>query len=296
MPRSLTLAAVACVSLARPPRVLACATCSTGDPTLTAMGAEQPFQNRMRVSMELRQRVDTIGQGTGELRLSEQRLDLQMAWAPHERLFLMATVPTLHREVEYAGAFKRKSWGIGDVELRAKAFIYRDKAFAPRHLVGALAGVKLPTAPLERNSAGDLLPIEVQSGTGSVDPMLGLSYGFFAFPWSTYASAQVVIPTKGTNGFRASRSLLTTVALQRHLGEQVAVRLAADTRLDGKSIENDAEAGDSGGFIAFASPELLYSPVTDFTISVYARISVLNRLEGRHVEPYVVGGAVAYDF
>jgi hypothetical protein len=140
------------------------------------------------------------------------------------------------------------------------------------------------------------LPIEVQPGTGSVDPMFGASYGFFAFPWSTYASAQVVIPTKGTQGYRGSRALLSTVALQRHLGERVAVRLAADTRVDGRAIEHGDPAEDSSGFIAFVSPEVLLSASMDITVSIYARISVLNRLEGRHVEPYIAGVAVAYDF
>lgn len=294
----MSTASAALALLAAAPRwAAACASCGCGDPTLTAMGTEQPFQNRLRASLDLRQRVDDIGQGAGELRLSEQRLDAQLAWAPARSVFLLATMPALRREISYAGdLFRRTSWGPGDLELRAKVFLYRDRAFAPRHLVAAIGGAKLPTAALERNASGELLPIEVQPGTGSFDPIAGASYAFFAFPWSLYASAQVVLPTAGTEGFRASRSLRTTVAAQRQLGTLVAARLAADTRVDGRAVEHGAPAEDSGGYIVFASPELLLSPATDLTVVLYARLSALNRLQGRHVEPYVLGAAIAYDF
>ncbi len=232
----------------------ACASCALGDPTLTAMGTEQPYVNRLRASLELRHRVDEIGEGGAGLRLTEQRLDSQLAWAPHPRVFLLGTFPLLRREVSYADVLHRRTWGPGDIELRAKVFVYRDREFALRHLVAALVGVKLPTAALEKSPAGQTLPIEVQPGTGSVDPIIGASYGFFSMPWSVYASTQAVVSTTGTNGFRASRSLRSTVALQRQLGTLTALRLAADTRLDGKERERDAESPDSGGFIAFAAP------------------------------------------
>src|SRR5262249_55915993 len=148
----------------------------------------------------------------------------------------------------------------------------------------------------EREDNGTLLPIEVQPGTGSVDPMAGFSYNYFAFPWSLYASTTLVIPTEGTSGFRASRSLRSTVSLQRHLLESLALRLSADTRVDGKAVENGGPAADSGGFIAFTSPEVLWSPTTDVTLSLFARIATVNHLDGSHREPYVLGASVAYDF
>jgi len=293
----LSTALTATLLAAAPRSARACASCSCGDPTLTAMGTEQPFRNRLRASLDLRHRIDDIGTGAGELRLSEQRLDAQLAWAPVRSVFLLATMPALRREVSYAGdLFSRTSWGPGDAELRAKAFIYRDRDFAPRHLVALIAGMKLPTAPLERDDAGQLLPIEVQPGTGSFDPILGASYAHFAAPLSLYASVQAFLPNAGTDGYRASRSLRTTVAAQRQLSDAVAARLAVDTRLDGRAVEHGAAAEDSGGFIAFASPELLLSPVTDLTLGAYARISAINRLQGRHVEPYSMGLTVAYDF
>ncbi len=295
-PAWLLLLAGVAVTVAGERAARACANCSCGDPTLTVLGTEQPFRNRIRAALEFRHRIDEVGQGPTALRLSEQRLDAQVAWAPNRRVFLLATVPSLRREISYGGSLRRNSWGIGDAELRAKIFLFQDRALAPRHLVAAVVGVKLPTAALERDQKGDLLPIEVQTGTGSWDPLAGLSYGFFAFPWLVYASTTVAVSTTGTSGFRASRSLHSTVSVQRHILNVLAFRLSADTRFDGKAIENGARVEDSGGFVAFASPQVLISPTMDLTVSLYARLAVLNRLDGRHVEPYVVGAAVAYDF
>jgi hypothetical protein len=288
---ALTLVALA------PARARACASCGCGDPTLTALGTEKPSRNRLRASLEARHRVDVMGApGIDELHLAEQRLDGQLAWAPHERLFLLASLPVLRRDLTYDDGFHRRTWGIGDVEARAKLFLFQDRAFAPHHLVAALAGAKLPTAAVERRLGGQPLPSELQAGTGSFDAMVGASYAHFAFPWSAYASAQVAFPGIGTAGLRAARSLRATVAGQRHLGEVVAARLALDTRLDGRARENGAPDPNSGGFIAFAAPELLVSPLTDLFLSAWIKIPVLNLLDGRHEEPLVAGLAAAYDF
>jgi hypothetical protein len=288
---ALTLVALA------PARARACASCACGDPTLTALGTEQPARNRLRASLEARHRVDLVGvPGVDELRLAEQRLDGQLAWAPHERVFLLAALPVLRRELTYDDGFQRRTWGVGDLELRAKVFLLKDRAFAPRHLIAAIAGAKLPTAPVDRRLNGQALPPELQAGTGSFDAIVGLSYAHFTFPWSAYASTQLLLPGAGTAGTHAGRSLRGTVAAQRHLGEIVAVRFALDSRFDGQGLEGGVPDPNSGGFIAFAAPELLVSPLTDLSLSAWVKVSLLNRLDGRHEEPFVAGLSAAYDF
>src|SRR4051794_23935847 len=99
--------------LLRTPAVHACARCGCGDPTLTAAGTEQPFQNRVRVSGAVQFRTDTVGADASEMRLAEQRLDAQVAWAPLPRLFFMAGVPLLWRDIQYSDASHRASGGLG---------------------------------------------------------------------------------------------------------------------------------------------------------------------------------------
>lgn len=285
------------VNLAATTEARACATCGCGDPTLTALGAEKPYRNRVRASVEGRLRTDRIGApDVDQIRLNEQRVDVQGAWAPHERLFLLLTVPVMRREVSNVNLARRLTLGLGDVELRGKVFLYQDSDDVPRHLVSAIGGVKFPTAPLQRDGTGRLLPIELQPGTGSVDPIVGLSYAFFPRPWSAYASVQGFFPTKGTEGYRASAALRSTIAVQYQIKPWIASRLAVDTRLDGKALEAGASERDSGGFIGFVSPEVLVSPMTDVMLYASVRIPVVQALAGYHREGpiYTLGAAVDF--
>jgi hypothetical protein len=275
---------------------LACAACGCGDPTLTSMGTEKPLQNRVRVSLEGRQRTDAIGRPSAdELRLVEQRIDLQAAWAPHQRVFLALTLPVLRRSVRYVNLATEEQSGLGDVVAEARVFLWQDRAFAPTKLISVLGGLKLPTSPQATDATHAALPLELQPGTGSFDPIVGVAYATFSPPWSTYASATARLPTAGREGSRASRNLRATVAGQRQW-TWLALRAAVDARLDGRAIENGQPDPDSGGVIVFAGADLLVSPMTDLLIVVGARAPVWNGLFGAHHEGAVFSLALARDF
>jgi hypothetical protein len=260
------------------------------------MGSEKPFKNRLRLSVDLRHRRDELGEPrVDRLRLEEQRADVQSAWAPHERVFLLATLPLLRRNLRYEDGSSSTTLGLGDAELRGKVFVYQDEPSLPRHLVALTAGLKLPTAPRQTDAAGASLPPEAQPGTLSWDPLLGASYAFFARPWSTYASVQGALPTGAPSRFRASPTLRSTLALQRQLGMSLAARFGIDTRVDGKAFENGEAERDSGGWITYASPELLVSPATDLLVVLSLRLPVLARLDGFHQESLVAGLGLAWD-
>jgi len=276
----------------------ACATCGCGDPTLTAMGTEKPFRNRLRGSIDARHRTDDIGQpGVDQIQLRETRIDGQIAWAPHERVFLLGAVPLLQRRVRYVNGGETATAALGDVELRAKAFVFMDRSFTPHHLYAVTAGLKVPTAPRQRSETnGAYLPIEAQPGTGSWDPLLAMSYAFFARPFSFYASVQGSMPLRGTSDFRASPSVRTTMTLQYQMVSWLAPRLGIDTRLDARSYEGGRPERDSSGFIGFLSPELLVSPTTDLLVVLSVRVPAVQALAGYHHEGPVFGAAIAYDF
>ncbi|MFO0739785.1 MAG: hypothetical protein U0270_28055 [Labilithrix sp.] len=276
----------------------ACATCGCGDPTLTAMGAEKPFANRLRASIDSRYRSDDIGQPrVDQIRLREGRFDGQLAWAPTAQLFLLGTAPLLRRSIRYVNGGETATTALGDVEVRARAFVFVDRAFAARHLFAVTAGLKMPTAPRQRDeTTGGFLPIEAQPGTGSWDPLLGMSYAYFPRPLSFYASVQGSAPLRGTGEFRASPSVRTTTTLQYQIRPWLAPRLGIDTRLDARSYEDGLPERDSSGFVGFVSPELLLSPSVDVVVVFSARIPVLQALAGYHREGPILGAAVAYDF
>ncbi|MCS6899291.1 MAG: transporter [Myxococcales bacterium] len=268
-----------------PRGALTCAVCNVGDATLTSMGTEKPYRGRLRSSLTLQYRTDEVGEArVDRLRLAETRLDLNLAWAPHARLFLMGVMPVMQRTVEYVNLARRTSVGPGDGELRARWFPWQDRSFGAKHLLAVTGGVKLPTGQVQRGRDGKPLPVELQPGTGSVDPLGGISYAHFSWPWSMYTSLQFFGSMAGAEGVRASRSMRGTVAGQWQVSMPVALRLGLDGRFDGKAIEGGTPERDSGGFIGYASPEILLSPGLDWMVVLSVKFPVIQALSGFHRE------------
>ena len=274
----------------------ACGTCGCGDATLTALGSEKPYQNRVRTSLELRYRSEEIGRANVDrISMREARADAHLAWAPHERAFIALSAPLVHRTVGYVNEAESVVTGVGDVALRVKAFVAQDSPAFPRHLLAVVFGLSVPTAAMQRDSEGALLPMEMQIGTGSWDPALGVSYAYFPRPWSFYSSVQGSSPLRDTATFRASPSLRASLSLQRQFSLRFAARLSVDTRLDAKAFENGQSERDSGGLVGFVSPELLLSPMPDVLLGLSARLPVAQALAGYHREGPIWGAVVSYD-
>jgi hypothetical protein len=138
--------------------------------------------------------------------------------------------------------------------------------------------------------------LDVQAGTGSIDPLVGVAYGAFFHPWLFYASSTLLVPTTGWEGMRAGRSLRTSASAQLQPWPSVAFQLGIDTRLDEVSHRMGAVEPDSGGFIAFVTPRVVYSAVTDLLLQASVAVPALNRLDGHHVEGPIFSIGAMYDF
>lgn len=288
------LCAFAMVSL-RADRAKACATCECGDPTLVVMGAEQPFANRLRVSMGLRHRTDAVGQvGINRVELSEQRLELAAAYAPTDWLMLSFSAPLLRRQLDYADLAREGYVGIGDSELRVRAFVFRDRDLAPRHLIALTAGLKLPTGPVKTSQMMGPNP-ELLAGTGSFDPLVGATYSFFAEPWSLFVSEMLFVPTRSSRDLRTGTSWRGTHSAQYQALDEFAVRLSVETRLEGRSTYGSSVVADTGGFIMHLAPGLVLSPMTDLVVQMVVHVPVINALYGWHDEGTVFELGVAVD-
>ena len=275
----------------------ACAACGCGDPTLTAVGVEQPFAGRLRSSLELRYRTDSIGEpDVDETDVVELRADLSTAWSPREDLTLVVTLPLVYRDVTDVSLAVDRSWGPGDLELRSKFFVYRDRPLAPRHLFAVTLGFKAPTAPFRRDSQGELLPLEAQAGTGSWDLLVGPSYALFEGTFSLYASVQADLPLVTSDELSPGASLRATRAPQLQLAERFAIRGALEGRADRVSEEEGEVDPNSGGVVVLAGGDVLVSPLLDLTLAAGARLPVVQALRGFHREGPVLNLALNYDF
>jgi hypothetical protein len=287
---------IALAALAWPRAGNACAACGCGDPTLTALGNEKPLAGRMRAAAEVLLQSQRSGTPlVNQLTIAERRLRLQAAWAPSARIFLLATLPLVDRDVSYVNLARRRVTGIGDLELRARAFLWEDRGFSPRHLIAATAGARLPTAPWGRDPRGSAWPAELQAGTGAVMPLLGLSYATFRFPWSGYVGVEGSAPLWARAELRPGRSLVASGGAQRQVGA-VAARLGIDVRADEAALENGRVDPDSGGLVGFLSPALLATPVTHLLLVATLRVPVAARLFGQQRPGVIVEIAAAYDF
>jgi hypothetical protein len=260
------------------------------------MGTEQPFAGRLRLAATVRAWGMTTGQpALDELTLRELRMDVAASYAPLRWLFLSATLPLQARGVRDVSLARERSWGHGDLELSAKAYVFRDKDFSPDHLVSVLVGLELPTSLTVKDAQDRPLSLDAQLGTGSWDPFLGLAYTMFQGDWSFIASATGYLPTRGRMGFKAGASLRGTLAAQYQPHPRWALRLAADTRMEAASDTLGVEDPDGQGFIGYLSPDVLYSPTTDVVVQLGIRAPVLDRLSGNVRNTPILQAAVAYD-
>lgn len=287
---------LAAVVLTFPARGRACATCGAGDPTLTVMGEGQPFEGRLRSSVRLRYRWDRVSaDATDDVTLHEGRLDLGLSYAPNDRLVLSATVPVVLRDVSWQSGAHYRTLGPGDIELRSRLVLLRDRPVAPSHLLGPTLGVKLPTSIDQVDGDGKRLPVDAQTGTGTVDPLLGLFYAHFADPWSFFTSATVGLPLAGRFEEAPGPSLRGTTALQYRFDQRITVRGGVDVRLDAPARVGEQTDPRSDHFALFLSPNLLWSPANDWLVLLGLRVPMLQISEQGREEGWYFLTSVAVD-
>lgn len=241
-------------------RAAACASCGCGDPTLTAMGVEKPFKNRIRLALE--QRVS--GEASAEDRTILARTTLAAAWSPSAWLTLGAALPVGAGELRLPQGAVRRFGGLGDLEIYARPLVFRERRFAPRHLVSLLAGVKFPTGPRIDDSDGYPASDDLQPGSGSFDPIFGASYGYFGDAVTAFSSVSYRHTTVGRNGYRRGSVVAATVLVQRGVHRVAALGLGLDmshTRPD--AVNEDRALSQTGGTVLALTPQILIALHSD---------------------------------
>lgn len=274
----------------------ACGTCSVGDPTLTVVGFEQPKANRVRTSAALRHRSDSIGETeVDQLTLSEQRMELAGAYSPTDRFSLSLMMPLVHRLITEVNLAEANIWAPGDLDFRMRGVIWRDRKFAPRHLVSLIGGLEFPTSSIEYDQNGVPLPLEFQAGTGSWDPIVGASYTMFSDPWSVYVSSIAIFPTKGIADTQASKSFRQTVLGQYQPWKFLAFQVGAEFRIDGPGYIAGVRDPDTGGHITYGTLGIVGLPHEKIMVHATAALPIVQRLDGTHREGFAFTAGLVYE-
>lgn len=213
-------------------RALACASCGAGDPTLTLAGTEQPFAGRLRLSVS----AASSGTASPSEHVTERRLALGVAWAPVSWVMLSASAPLVLRTLETATLEHETGVGPGDLDLRARFVVLRDRAVAPTHLVTLQLGARIPLAPALTDAQGLPLDEAAQTASPTLTPLVGLAWSVYAAPFSLQTYALMAIPTRGADGVAdaielraASLAIVQVVpALSLVVGPETRVRIGDD--------------------------------------------------------------------
>lgn len=269
--------------LADTPAARACSTCTVGDPTLTVMGAEQPTDGRLRFSSSLRWRRERVEQGHA---LVERRVELGVAWSPIARVTLSVGVPVVSRRARFPNLAEERSLGFGDVDVRARVLLFRDRELAPRHLVAAVLGLELPTAVRSAGPYDD--DPEHQPGTRSWDPIVGLTYGAFVGDWSLHALAVLLAPaSEGVANVRGGPSLRGSLRAQWQPWRALGFALGLDGRVDGREHVDGARDDATGGAVVYGGAGVVLAPREDLVLDLRLAAPLWQRLRGGHVEGWV---------
>lgn len=271
------------VWLALPRAAAACASCGCGDPTLTAMGQEKPFKNRVRLALEQRLGAHSTGAPAEQSLVS--RTAVSASWSPLSWLTLGTLAPLIAVRSEAAQLPARQTVGFGDVELLVRALVFRDRRFSPRHIIGLLAGLKTPTGPRVSDSTGYPAPDDGQPGSGSWDGVYGASYGYFGARGSAFLSASYRQTTAGYRGYQRGAVLGASLAFQFAVNRWSALVLGADfTHTEPSRLDSATRAPDTGGELLAASPGLLFALHQDVLLRFALQVPVIQSWRGRQSE------------
>lgn len=275
-----------------------CATCTVGDPSLTVMGTEKNFSGRWRSSTDFLYRDETIGvEGINQREVSESRITLGLSYAPTKNWVFGAQLPLVRKELTNINLATAEQTAIGDMVFSVKQFLYQDSPMQTHHTAGGLAGLRVPTGQEQSDDQGRPLDIDVQPGAGNWVPNLGGWYGYYRFPYFGYFSSTLHYPVgEGYADFEEGNALLTTAMWQYAPNYSVAWQLGLDTRWSEKHRYNGVADEDSGGFIAYLSPGIVFTVAEDLLFYATIQEPVLDQLNGDHEENTVYRFGLIYDF
>jgi hypothetical protein len=272
-------------------RAAACATCSCGDPTLTATGVEQPYKNRVRVGWEERYSDHWSGTDDTFQHLYTLRTSIAATWSPVDRFTIGAFLPWVTTWLSHGLGGIETINGLGDMELSGRVLVARDRRFGAHHLFWLNAGLKMPTGPRIHDDQGYPYSDDDQPGSGSWDPFGGATYAWFSGNvWSVYASASYRYTTKGPRGYRRGSVLGWTTAAQLQPWNRVAFTLGVDgSWSQPDELSNGHASPDTGGVVVGLAPGLTVAPRVDLLVRLVVDVPLVQVLDGRqHQGPQVL--------
>jgi hypothetical protein len=179
--------------------------------------------------------------------------------------------------------------GLGDLTVLGQFKLTRDEL----QDIAVLVGVKAPTGDTERADEGVTLDPSDQPGSGSWDPLLGVSWTELTTSGSVDANVLVRLATDGNDQFNLGHLLqfnfaVTYLALSSREREEdgslgsTRLLLVGEANLERREpqTQHGEELANTGGTVVFLSPGVRLSSAHRWTLGISAGIPVLRELNG----------------
>jgi hypothetical protein len=242
------------------------------------VGTEQPFAGRLRLAAVLQH----SSYADEDARVLEQRLLLGASVAVDDVAMLAAAMPLVWREVDSPDLSHDSAISPGDLDLRLRITLFRERPFAPAHRLVLELGTRAPTAPLLTHG-GRSAVLAAQPGTGAFEPLVGLSWSSRIDDTTLWASAQGAFPTTGHRGWRNGPALRGSLAAQWQPLRELALRAISDLRLEGPSgLGAQLDGGPS--LVVFLGGGVVVAPTSSLVLHLVARFPVLQLQDPSHAQ------------
>lgn len=232
-------------------------------------------------------------------------------------LMLFATLPykktRMNAELTGSGAspgadpdVRGGATGLGDTTLLGRFTFINSQTPGSSTAVAALAGIKLPTGTT--NGKGDdgvnFLDAHLQTGTGSVDYLIGLSVSRSYGALSVSSNLLATITTEGVTGDRSHQFgniLNYDVTGKYRLTGGGETQVYAALGINGELVGREKDAGDklvdSGGNTVYLSPGVQVVIAPHWVVEVSYQHALYHNLYATQLgEGHKINGGVTYMF
>lgn len=200
------------------------------------------------------------------------------------------------------GSYDSSTQNLGDIKV-----IGRYQGFTPKHNIGVLFGVKLPTGSYtltgnstDPTSLGTPAPIDrgLQPGTGTSDMIVGAYYNntinmsLACFIQATYQAALYA-----TQYYRPGNSINVSLGL-RYTGFDI---ISPQLQLNVRDLQRDtgamADNISTGGTLLYISPGVVAAATDRISLYSFVQVPLYQDLNGVQLAPrYTVSAGVRYAF
>jgi hypothetical protein len=281
------------------PSAEACSVCGCGDPLFVA-GDSKPLAGTFRFAFDtiyLTASARSDDNPAQTESLTQMTFLPAVVYSPTNELNLVLQVPLNQKTWTLNGgglpSETAAPFGLGDIELSARYFVWTDTDFANlrRQSFAISAGTSMPTGGDNTQLDGQRIDQHAQLGTGAWGPYLGGLYTFSQDPWTFTGTVTGRYRTTNTYGYRFGGAVLFGLTARYHFVAPFFLSFG----VDGRFAVRDNDSGDTqlntGGFLLAATPGLMWNLSGGLWLQAQAQIPVATHLFGvQSVGPVVTVG------